>query len=240
MPETGTARTRSNTRAIGGICRISHHWSLASARVSAPALSAALLAALLAVVGVSIDACGNSGPSAPRASIATTLAAGSAALRQRNYWAAEQLFGQVIKRDPRQVAGYYDLGVAYQAQHDYRDALRAYARAQALDEDFVPVIYNRALLYSGSDPQLAMFLYRRAISLQHDSPTAFLNLGLLEASQGPLLRAQAEKDLATAVKLMPSLADRIPPGLRAGLSSPGHDSAKPRGHRDTAPSPAQS
>ena len=153
---------RISTRAIGGICRISHHWSLASARVFA----AALLPALSVMAGVAMDACGSSAPSGPRASIATTLAAGSAALRQRNYWAAEQLFLQVIKRDPRQVAAYYDLGVAYQARHDYRDALRAYARAQALDENFVPVIYNRALLYSGTDPQLAMFLYRRAISLQ--------------------------------------------------------------------------
>jgi tetratricopeptide (TPR) repeat protein len=186
-----------------------------------------------------MDACGSSAPSAPRASIATTLAAGSAALRQRNYWAAEQLFLQVIKRDPRQVAAYYDLGVVYQARHDYRDALRAYARAQALDENFVPVIYNRALLYSGTDPQLAMFLYRRTISLQHDSPTAYLNLGLLEASQGPALHTQAEKDLATAVRLMPSLANQIPSGLRAGLSGPGNDGAKPRGHQNTTPSPAQ-
>lgn len=125
---------------------------------------------------------------------------------------------QVIRRAPRQAAGYYDLGVAYQDQHDYRDALRAYAKAQSLDQNFVPVIYNRAVLYTRTDPQLALFLYRRVIALQHDSPTAYLNLGLLEASQGPALHAQAEKDLARAVRLEPSLASRIPTSLRAGLS----------------------
>lgn len=166
----------------------------------------------------------------PQAPIATTLAAGSAALHQRDYWAAEQLFLQVIKRDPREAAAYYDLGLAYQDQHDYRDALKAYAKAQALDQNFVPVIFNRAVLYSRTDPQLAMFLYRKAIAIQHDSPTAFLNLGLLEASQGgPLLRAQAKKDLARAVRLEPSLASRIPDSLRAGLPTAGHsDSGKAR------------
>ena len=160
-----------------------------------------------------MTACGGSSSSIPRASIATTLAAGSAALHQHEYWAAEQLFLQVIKRDPREAAAYYDLGLAYQDRHDYRDALRAYSRAQALDQNFVPVLFNRAILFSRTDPQLAMFLYRRAISLQHDSPTAYLNLGLLEASQGPKLRAQAEKDLAKAVRLDPSLAGRIPAAL---------------------------
>jgi tetratricopeptide (TPR) repeat protein len=195
---------------------------------------------LLAFVAVAVAGCGSSASFVPRASIATTLAAGSAALRQRDYWGAEQLFEQVIKRDPRQVAGYYDLGLVYQEKHDYRDALRVYAHAQALDENFVPVIYNRAILYSDTNPQLAMFLYRRVIGLQPDSPTAFLNLGLLEASSGSHLRLASEKDLARAVQLMPSLASRIPPALRAGVAAAGR-SASSKPHSPTpSPSPAQS
>jgi tetratricopeptide (TPR) repeat protein len=173
-----------------------------------------------------VVACGSSSSSIPQASIATTLAAGSAALRQHDYYAAEQLFLQVIKRQPGQVSAYYDLGVAYQDQRDYRDALRMYNKAQSLDENFVPVLYNRAILYSRTDPQLAMFLYRRVISIQPDSPTAYLNLGLLEASQGRALRSQALKDLARAVKLEPSLASRIPGSLRAGLRAAGRGHSK--------------
>lgn len=179
------------------------------------------IAALSAGVACAVAACGSSSTSLPRASIATTLAAGQAALSQRDYWAAQQLFLQVVKRDPRNVAAYYNLGVAYQDQHDVRDALRAYAHAQALDQNFVPVIFNRAVLYARTDPQLAMFLYRKAISLQHDSPTAYLNLGLLEAAQGPQLRKLAESDLAMAVKLEPSLSSHIPSSLRADLSTAG-------------------
>lgn len=175
-----------------------------------------------------VTACGGN-PPAPKAPIATTLAAGSAALRQRDYWAAQQLFLQVIRRDPRQAAAYYDLGLAYQDQDNYRGALRAYASAQRLDENFVPAIYNSAVLYSRADPQLAMFLYRKAISLRPDSPTAYLNLGLLEAGRGPRLRDQAEKDLARAVRLEPSLEARIPGPLRSALNTAGRSgSAKSR------------
>jgi len=176
-----------------------------------------------------VAACGDSSSSVPKASIATTLAAGSAALRQRDYWAAEQLFLQVINRDPRNAVAYYDLGLAYQDQRNNRAAVRAYAKAQVLEPNFPPVLFQRAVLYSRTDPQLAIFLYRRVIAIQHDSPTAYLNLGLLEAGQGSKLRPQAQKDLATAVRLDPSLASRIPSSLRSGLPAPGRSaSPKPR------------
>ena len=124
---------------------------------------------------------------------------------------------QVISREPRQVLGYYNLGLAYQEQGDDAAALRAYARAQAVDEDFVPALYNRAVLYTSRDPELAIYLYHRAISIQHDSPTAYLNLGLLEAGQGPHLRHDALRLLAKAIRLAPALASRIPVALRARL-----------------------
>jgi tetratricopeptide (TPR) repeat protein len=182
--------------------------------------------AVLATAVVAACSSGNGGGgSVPQASIATTLAAGSAALRQGNYQGAEQLFLQVTRRDPSLVAGYYDLGLAYQSQGADSDALVAYAKAQRLNEYFVPVIYNRAVLYSASDPQLAIFLYQRVISIQRDSPTAYLNLGLLEAARGPKLHERAEALLARAVALEPSLASRIPSALRASLPSAGGGAA---------------
>jgi tetratricopeptide (TPR) repeat protein len=193
-----------------------HQSSLAGKRPGVPGRRG--IAAILALVTLGAAACGGSAP-IPQAPVATTLAAGSAALRQHDYSAAEQLFMQVIKREPHQVAGYYDLGLAYQDQGEDSAALRIYAQAQAVDQYFVPVLYNRAVLYTASNPQLAIFLYRRAISIQRDSPTAYLNLGLLEAGQGPQLRHQAQVFLAQAVRLEPALASHIPAALRAGLAS---------------------
>ena len=183
--------------------------------------------AAVALVPGTVAACsGSSSSSLPKVPVSTRFAAGLAALRQHNYSAAEGLLSQVTRLEPRNYAAYYDLGLAYQDQGATRPALVAYAKAQALNERFVPVIYNRAVLYSGNDPQLALFLYRRVISLQPDSPTAYLNLGLLEAVQGPHLRKQAERDLARAVKLQPSLASRIPAPLRAGLAAAGRNLPK--------------
>jgi tetratricopeptide (TPR) repeat protein len=177
------------------------------------------LIAAVALAAATVAACSGSSSSAlPKVPVSTRFAAGLAALREHNYSAAEGLLSQVTRLEPRNYAAYYDLGLAYQDQGVNRAALVAYAKAQALDERFVPVIYNRAVLYSKADPQLALFLYRRVISLQRDSPTAFLNLGLLEAVQGPHLRKQAERDLAMAVQLDPSLASRIPAPLRAGVA----------------------
>lgn len=185
-----------------------------------------ILVAAVALVACTVAACSGSSSSVPKVPVSTRFAAGLAALRQHDYSAAEGLLSQVTKLEPRNFTAYYDLGVAYQAQGADRPALIAYAKAQALNEQFVPVIYNRAVLYSKADPQLALFLYRRVISLQHDSPTAFLNLGLLEAVQGRHLRKQAERDLAMAVRLDPSLTGRIPAPLRAGLAAAGRSIPK--------------
>jgi tetratricopeptide (TPR) repeat protein len=176
--------------------------------------------AAVALAAAAVAACsGSSSSSLPKVPVSTRFAAGLAALRQHDYSAAEGLLTQVTKLEPRNYAAYYDLGLAYQDQGAVRPALVAYAKAQALNERFVPVLYNRAVLYSRADPQLALFLYRRVISLQQDSPTAFLNLGLLEAAQGPHLRKQANRDLARAIQLDPSLASRIPAPLRAGVAA---------------------
>ena len=177
------------------------------------------LVAAAALIASTVAACSSSSSSLPKVPVSTRFAAGLAALRQHDYSAAEGLLSQVTKLQPKNYAAFYDLGLAYQDQGADRAALIAYAKAQALNEQFVPVIYNRAVLYSKTDPQLALFLYHRVISLQHDSPTAFLNLGLLEAVQGPHLRKQAKQDLARAVQLDPSLASRIPAPLRAGVAA---------------------
>jgi tetratricopeptide (TPR) repeat protein len=184
------------------------------------------LVAAVAVAASAVAACSSSSSSLPKVPVSTRFAAGLAALRQHDYSAAVGLLSQVTRLEPRNYAAFYDLGVAYQDQGADRAALIAYAKAQALNQRFVPVIYNRAVLYSKTDPQLAIFLYHRVISLQHNSPTAFLNLGLLEAAQGRRLRKQAERDLAMAVQQDPSLASRIPAPLRAGVAAAGRNIPK--------------
>src|SRR5205085_5791540 len=111
------------------------------------------------------------------------VGAGVQLLRSGNIGAAEQLFQQAIAKRPNDPVGYYDLGVAYQQQGQVRRARRAYRLAINRNPHYVPALFNEAVLISGYDKPTAIFLYRQVISIKPDSPSALLNLGLLEASQ---------------------------------------------------------
>jgi tetratricopeptide (TPR) repeat protein len=158
--------------------------------------------------------CGQGASSTPTTvepSFATALGAGVAALKLGNDNAAQQLFAEAVARRPGNATALYDLGLAYQDEGHARDALRAYAHALVTAPNDVPVEFNRAVIYAAHDAPLAMFLYRRVIHLQPNSPTAYLNLGLLEAAAH---LPAAPVDLQKAVQLDPSLAAHIPPTLR--------------------------
>jgi tetratricopeptide (TPR) repeat protein len=179
---------------------------------------------VLAALGACLGACssskstsGTTTTTSQPASFATLVGAGSDLLRSGNLNAAEQLFEQAIKAEPTNVIGYYDLGVVYQQEGERLDALREYRLALVENPKYVPAIYNRAVLYEVTNAPLAIFYYRTIISLQPDAPTAYLNLGLLQAESKATL-PQALTDLAEAVKQDPSLLASIPAPLRSQLS----------------------
>jgi tetratricopeptide (TPR) repeat protein len=177
----------------------------------------------LGVVGSILSACGGGGQSetgtSPRASYSTLLGAGGALLRQGNVAAAEQLYHQAIAKRPGDPTGHYDLGVAYQAGRDLRDAQIEYQRALARSPHYVPALFNDATLVAPRNPLLAMFYYRVVIHTQPNSPTALLNLGLLE-SRSPGLRTRSLIDLGAAVRLDRRLLRSIPQPLRNGALHP--------------------
>ena len=184
----------------------------------------------IVVAGSAIVGCGNGASSSPTTaepSFATALGAGVAALKSGNANAAQQLFAEAVARRPASAVALYDLGLAYQDEGQTRSALQAYPRALHDEPDDVQVEFNRAVIYSTSDAPLAIYLYRRVISLQPDSPTAYLNLGLLEAAAHI---TSAPSDLSKAVQLDPSLITRIPPAVRATMpSAPSAPSSVPAG-----------
>ena len=171
----------------------------------------------LVVAATVIVGCGggtSSPPATVEPSFAAALGAGVAALKAGNANAAQQLFAEAVARRPDDANALYDLGVAYQDEGQTHDALHSYARALRYAPDDAQIEFNRAVIYSTSDAPLAIFLYRRVIALQPDSPTAYLNLGLLESAAH---MSGAPADLLKAVQLDPSLASRIPPAVRATM-----------------------
>jgi Flp pilus assembly protein TadD len=159
-----------------------------------------------------------SGATKTPTSEAALLGSGQAAFQQGHDAAALQLFEQAVKNKPSDASAYYDLGAVYQAEGQDSDALQQYRAALRLDPNMVPPMFNEAVIYQARSASLAILLYRRVISLQPDSPTAFFNLGLLEAQSHA--DALAGVDLRQAVHLDPSLESRIPSSVAADLRLP--------------------
>jgi tetratricopeptide (TPR) repeat protein len=175
-----------------------------------------VLVTALAAVAAALCACGGGAGSPP--SVATLLGAGSSAFTEGHYKVASQLFQQAIGRDPSNASAHYDLGTVYQAEHLASGALAQYAEALTYDPRLVPAIFDQATIYAAHNRLLAIFLYERVIALQPNAPTAYLNLGLLEAEQGDKVRAGA--DFRTALAQDPALHSLIPTAVTPDLDLP--------------------
>lgn len=164
---------------------------------------------LAAVIAVGI--CGCSGASHPSTTSTPdaadkALSAGLAAQRHGDLDTASRLYSEVIAKRPTDVYAHYNLGVIAQQQGHRATALRDYAAALTANPDYLPALFNEATLYQATDPIQAITLYQQILRIQPISPTAQLNLGLLEARQGDT--RQANHDLSAAVREDPSLAEQ--------------------------------
>jgi tetratricopeptide (TPR) repeat protein len=173
---------------------------------------------MIALFGLPLAGCGgaSSTNSTTTADFGTLIGAGIQLLRSGNAGAAEQLFQQAIAKQPKDPVGYYNLGVAYQQDGKPRLALRQYRLATRHDPQYVPALYNEAVLFTARDKATAMFLYREVISIKPDSPTALLNLGLLEASVSGFERL-AYGHLTKAIRLDPTLRAEVSGALMTHL-----------------------
>lgn len=143
------------------------------------------------------------------ASYATLVGAGARLLASGNTNAAVQLFRQAIAKSPGLPVAYYDLGVVYQQAGNRSGAVHEYDLALLRDRTYTPALYNEAVLYATRDAPLAEFDYRQVIRFKPDSPTALLNLGLLENVHAAT-RPSAIRDLRRALALDPGLRRQIP------------------------------
>ena len=122
--------------------------------------------------------------------------------------AAKNDYEEAIRLDGNNLFAHYDLGTVDDRQGAKTDAVREYQTALTIDPNFTQALFNLAIDTASSDPQGAEALYRKALSLQPDWATAWLNLGFVLQSEGKA--AEAKADWAKAVSLDASLASRIP------------------------------
>jgi tetratricopeptide (TPR) repeat protein len=117
---------------------------------------------------------------------------------------AEKDFTEVVRLDPRNKFGYYNLGLIAQIAGNGADAETEYRLALAIDLNYTPALYNFGILRAQDGATAdAIALYRRAISSDPKFADGYFNLGLLLRASGQTAAGNAE--VQTAVKLDPSL-----------------------------------
>ena len=178
----------------------------------------------LTVVAVALLASGCNKQEPKEATPAQLVQAGLAAASQGNDQAALSAFQEAAQKDPKNYYAHYNLGTIYQKQNNTVLALQEYGLALQINANYVPALYNSAIIYGATNPQLAITTYRRIVVLQPKAPTAYLNLGLLEAKLG--LFAQAGKDLQKALDQDPSLTTSIPKDVFKSSPAP-HSAPSP-------------
>ncbi len=200
-------------------------------RYAARAVVGPLLAGVVAI-GV-LAGCTTTSKPTPPPSVSTLIGAGIALYKQSNYDAAAQLFQQALAANPSNAVAHYNLGTVYQAENLTDEARAQYQQAIAHDPSMVSAMYNEATLDTARDPAMAVFLYRQVVARQPDSPSAYLNLGVLEHEQG--LRAQAGVEFRKVIDLDPALRSQIPVADLADLSLSAPPPFKPTATTALAP-----
>ena len=176
--------------------------------------------ALMVLVVLLMGACSKGKTDSEQASSA--LAAGLKAHAAGRLDEAAADYDKVLVYDPRNKFAYYNLGVIEQTQGDGGSAESDYRIALTIDPDFVPALFNLAILRtsSGSDRE-AIDLYEHVIQIDEGYAAAHLNLGFLLIDNGQVKEGKTE--LAIAVGLDATLADRIPEDLQASpVPQPSH------------------
>lgn len=135
--------------------------------------------------------------------VAALLRVGIQQARQKNWSAATTTFQDVLAIDPKNVYALYNLGVIAQTNNSDSSASNYYDQALASNAKYTPAMYNKAILLESSDPNQAVALYNKIISINPQASTAYLRLALVDAKMGKMSQAKAADQ--KAVGMDPSL-----------------------------------
>jgi tetratricopeptide (TPR) repeat protein len=168
--------------------------------------------AAIGVLAVAMAACGSSskGGSGP-----VTISQALADYYAGNTSKATSEFRDIVKADPTNKFGWYNLGVIAQYAGNSKEAASDYLKVLAIDPKFEGALYNLGLVrYSGGNAKESIKLLRRAVAVTPGDANAHWNLGLAMAS---IANTKAQNDAATK-ELNKAL--KINPGLLKGVAKP--------------------
>jgi Tfp pilus assembly protein PilF len=152
------------------------------------------------MAGLALAACSSGGTPAPKATVACTRDNTPAALL-----CAKRTFEQVVKNDPKQKFGWYNLGVIAQGDHDPNTAARDYRKAIAIDPAFESPLYNLGVLrlQAGNYRTAAALLNRAVVANPKDANALFKLASALVHLHTAAANEQAKIALNSGLRLDP-------------------------------------
>ncbi len=135
------------------------------------------------------------------------LALSTAACARNSVWKDEiSLWGDVVKKSPRQAGAYRNLGNAYHAGGRLDDAIAAYQAASTLNYFDVNIHNNLGSAYDDKGQfDKALTEFQIGLRMKPDDPYLHYNLGVTYEHLGSVDRAV--KEYRTAIALKPDYAD---------------------------------
>ena len=138
------------------------------------------------------------------------LDVGLRAQRAGDMRAAFETYHAVVQKDPTNPVAYYDLGLVDAAAGGVDTAVADYRTAIFYNPTYTPAMFNLAALLRQGQPDQAVALYRRILSVKPADADTELNLGLLLMRTGSADEGRAH--VRRAIQADPSLAAQVPPG----------------------------
>jgi tetratricopeptide (TPR) repeat protein len=174
---------------------------------------AMISAVVLAVVATAAVACSNlshvttTSPPAKGApaslanggQVDSLLQSGLTQAEGKKWSAATNSFQSVLAINPSNFYAQYDLGWIAQSRGNSSEALSYYKKCLAANAAYTPAMYNEAILLETSDPQQAIGVYQKIVSINPQASTAYLRLALVQAEQGDITDAKANDAKAVSI-----------------------------------------
>ncbi|WP_173264280.1 tetratricopeptide repeat protein [Streptomyces pacificus] len=153
------------------------------------------------------------------------LQAGLLQARHQDLPGAEATFRRALEVDPDNKLAWFNVGAIAQQSGRPAEALRAYDAALKTDPSFTSALFNKAVLVKASDPDQAITLLERAVSVNPAASTAHFQLGETLAAKGR--ESEARDAYRRAVAVDASLHGDVPARFR--------DAARPSPSPTTSP-----
>ncbi|MBF9133486.1 tetratricopeptide repeat protein [Plantactinospora sp. S1510] len=129
-----------------------------------------------------------------------------------NLDAAKATFEKLLAAEVNNKFAWFNLGFIAQSRNKADEAISNYDKALAADANYKPALYNKAIALEGTAPTTSMDIYRKVVSIDNKSSTAYLRLGMLLSQSGD--NAAARDAFRAAIRLDKGLTSAVPAKYR--------------------------